>query len=176
MHLKTARLTLKPQEMGDAPALFTVLNDAEAMRFWSRPPIARLAVVEELVSEQQAAMARGACRYWTAWEGTDAIGSVDLSLIQEGSAELGFLFRRDRWGAGFASEAAAAVAAHALGPLGLTRLAAAVLAENLAAARVLEKTGFALVDRRSVTIASGETRDCAFYLLRRDQSYTANGR
>ena len=52
--LKTQRLTLRPQQPGDAAALFQVLNDAEAMRFWSRPPIARLAVVEELVREQQA--------------------------------------------------------------------------------------------------------------------------
>jgi RimJ/RimL family protein N-acetyltransferase len=177
MILKSQRLTLKPQQMGDAPALFMILNDTEAMRFWSRPPITRLAVVEELVCEQLAATARGVCRYWTVREGTDAVGSVDLSLIQDGSAELGFLFRRDRWGLGLASEAAAAVAAHAMGPLGLKRLASAIQAENRAAARVLEKTGFALVDRRSVAIASGETRDCAFYLLRRgDQSATANGR
>lgn len=176
MTLKTARLTLKLQEMDDAPALFEILNDALAMRFWSRPAMTRLAVAEELIGEQQAAMAAGLCRYWTVWEGTDAIGSVDLSLIRDGSAELGFLVRRDRWGFGFASEAAAAVAAHAMGPLALKRLAAAIQAENRAAARVLEKTGFVLVDRRNVTIASGESRDCAFYLLRRDQSATANGR
>jgi ribosomal-protein-alanine N-acetyltransferase len=176
MILKTERLTLIPQQMGDAPALFMILNDAEAMRFWSRPPITRLAVVEELVTEQQAAMAGGVCRYWTVREGPDAIGSVDLSLIQDGSAELGFLFRRDRWGFGLASEAAAAVTAHAMGPLGLSRLASAIQTENRAAARVLEKTGFILVDRRGVTIASGRSRDCAFYLLERDQSAIANGR
>lgn len=167
MMLKTARLTLRPQEAGDACALFRILNDAEAMRFWSRPAIKRLEVVEELIAEQQAAAASGLCRYWTAWEDSDVIGSLDLSLIQDGSAELGFLFRRDRWGAGLASEATTAVTAFAMGPLGLTRLAAAVQADNRAAARVLEKTGFVLVDRRSVTIASGESRDCAFYLRER---------
>jgi RimJ/RimL family protein N-acetyltransferase len=176
MMLKTARLTLTPQEAGDAPALFTILSDAQAMRFWHRPPLARLAVAEDLVAEQQAAMQSGLCRYWTAFAGDDAIGSLDLSLIRDGSAELGFLFRRDRWGQGFASEAAAAVSAHALGPMGLTRLAAAVQAQNHAAARVLEKIGFALVAQRNVAIASGETKDCAFYLLRRNQSATANGR
>ncbi|HEX4272669.1 MAG TPA: GNAT family N-acetyltransferase [Rhizomicrobium sp.] len=176
MMLKTVRLTLKPQTAGDATALFAILNDAEAMRFWNRPPITRLAVVEDLISEQQTAMANSVCHYWTAWEGSDAIGSVDLSLIQDDAAELGFLFRRDRWGLGLASEAVAAVVAHAMGSLGLMRLAAAIRVENLAAARVLEKAGFALVDRRQVTIASGESRTCAFYLLRRDQSAAANGR
>jgi ribosomal-protein-alanine N-acetyltransferase len=176
MILKTQRLTLRPQQSGDAAALFQVLNDAEAMRFWGRPPITRLAVAEELIREQQAAMAAGLCQYWTVQEGADVIGSVDLSLIQDSSAELGFLLRRDRWGFGLASEAVAAVTAHATGPLELERLASAIQVENRAAARVLEKTGFVAVDRRQVTIASGELRDCAFYLLRRDQSAAANGR
>jgi [ribosomal protein S5]-alanine N-acetyltransferase len=176
MILKTARLTLRPQQQGDALALFTILKNPEAMRFWSRPAITRLEVVEELVREQQAAMANGLCQYWTALEGDDAIGSVDLSLIQDGSAELGFLLRPDRWGNGLASEAAGAVAGCALGPMGLNRLASAIQTENRKAARVLEKTGFALVDRRSVTIASGQSQDCAFYLLRRDQSSAAKGR
>lgn len=167
MILKTQRLTLRPQQPGDASALFVILNDPEAMRFWNRPPITRLAVVEELVREQQTAMAKGLCRYWTALEESDAIGSVDLSLIGDGSAELGFLLRRDRWGSGLASEAVAAVVAHALGPLGLKRLASAIQIENRAAARVLEKTGFAEVDRRNVTIASGALKDCAFYLRNR---------
>jgi hypothetical protein len=50
--------------------------------------------------------------------------------------------------------------------LGLVRLAAAVQTENRAAARVLEKNRFLRVENRTVTIASGERRDCAFYLLK----------
>jgi len=168
MILKTTRTTLRPQQQGDAEALFTILNDPEAMRFWSRPPITRLAVVNELLREQQSAMAKGLCRYWTALEGDEVIGSVDVSLIQDGSAELGFLFRPDRWGMGLASEAVGAVVSHVTNTMGLQRLASVVQVENRRAVRVLEKTGFALVERRSVAIASGQFRDCAFYLLRRD--------
>ncbi len=163
MTLQTARLTLRPQEQADAPALFPILNDAEAMRFWHRPAIARLAVVEEIVREQQAAMADGLCRYWTLVEDGQAIGSADLSLIADGSAELGFLVRRDRWGLGLASEAAGAVIAHAFDTMGLSRLAAATYVDNKAAARVLEKNGFAAKDRRMVFLAGGALVDCAFY-------------
>jgi len=165
MDLKTSRLTLRPQTQADAPALFAILNDPEAMRFWNRPAIARLEVVEEVVREQQAAMADELCRYWTLMEDGDAIGSVDLSLIADGSAELGFLLRRDRWGAGLATEAAQSAIAHGFGPLGLTRLAAAVQTENRAATRVLEKNGFKLVETRAVLLAGGERKDCGFYLL-----------
>jgi ribosomal-protein-alanine N-acetyltransferase len=167
MNLDTPRLGLRPQIQGDAPALFAILSDSEAMRFWNRPPVARLGIVEELVREQQAAMADGLCRYWTVMEDGDVTGSIDLSLISGGSAELGFLLRRDRWGLGLATEAAAAVIAHGFGVLGLTRLAAAVQAENRAAARVLEKNGFKLVDARPVLLADGARKNCGFYLLAR---------
>src|SRR5437868_8744808 len=159
MTLRTARLTLRPQEQADASALFGILSDQEAMRFWNRPAMTRLAVAEELLREQQAAMREGLCLYWTLVQNGEAIGSIDLSLIGEGSAELGFLLRPDRWGLGLASEAVAAVIQHGFDVLGLMRLAAAVQTENRAASRVLEKNGFLRIESRTVTIASGEKRD-----------------
>jgi RimJ/RimL family protein N-acetyltransferase len=162
--LHTARLILRPQVQEDAHALFDILNDAEAMRFWNRPALARLAVADELVAGQIAAQDQGLCRYWTLWHDGGAIGSVDLSLIENGSAELGFLLRRDHWGLGLATEAARAAADFGLGQLGLARLAAAAHAENRAARRVLEKTGFALVGTRDARQADGRTLAAAFYL------------
>jgi ribosomal-protein-alanine N-acetyltransferase len=166
MILTTDRLTLRPQEIGDASALSAILSDGEAMRFWSRPAITRLAVVEDLVREQQDAMTSGLCRYWTVEEKGDVIGSVDLSLIENASAELGFLLRRDRWGYGIATEATRAVIAQAFGPLQLRRLAAAAQMGNFAARRVLEKCGFAQVASHPGIRLAGENRaDCAFYAL-----------
>ena len=163
MILKTDRLILHPQALADAPDLFAILSDPEAMRFWNRPAISRLAVVEELMREQQAAVAEGLCRYWTVHLNNHAIGSMDLSLIQDGSAELGFVLRPDHWGAGLASEAVGAVVSHGLTALRLTRLAAVVQTENRAAARVLEKNGFTIAQSRPVLLASGEKKDCVFY-------------
>src|SRR5471032_129170 len=121
MLLKTPRLILRPQVPADAAPLFDILSDPQAMRFWSRPAMTELAVANELVREQQAAMASGICRYWTILESRQAIGSIDLSLIRDGSAELGFLLRPASWDQGFASEAVGAVVAYALGPLDLKR-------------------------------------------------------
>jgi ribosomal-protein-alanine N-acetyltransferase len=163
--LRTARLTLRPQLLADAPALFVILNDAEAMRFWNHPPIRHLAVVEGLLREQQDAMDRGVCRYWTLEEDKQVIGSLDLSLIENASAELGFLLRRDRWGLGLASEAVAAVIAHGFGPLGLMQLAAAVQTGNGAAVRILEKNGFVLVETHAaMPLTGGRRADCAFFV------------
>jgi ribosomal-protein-alanine N-acetyltransferase len=165
--LKTDRLILRLQEEADAQALFAILSDVRAMHFWNRAAISRLEVVKELLREQQAAMADGLCCYWTLIQGGDAIGSIDLSLIQDGSAELGFLLRPDRWGQGLASEAVGAVVARGFDDLGLTRLAAAVQAQNRAAARVLKKNGFARVESRSVRLADGQSKACDFYLRAR---------
>ncbi len=167
MLLKTPRLILRPQIPADAAPLFDILSDPQAMRFWSRPALTELAVANELVREQQTAMAAGLCRYWTILESRQAIGSIDLSLIRDGSAELGFLLRPASWDQGFASEVVSAVIAYALGPLDLKRLAAAVQAENRAAARVLEKNGFSQVQQRAVTMPGGESRVVGFYLLKR---------
>jgi len=164
MILETKRLTLRPQMEADAPALFAILGNEEAMRFWNRPPVTRLAVVEELVREQQAAARDGLCRYWTVTRDGEAIGSIDLSLIQAASAELGFLLRRDCWGLGLATEAVGAVGAYGFNALHLTQIAAVIQTANRAAARVLEKNTFRLVESRPAQLANGQYRDCAFYL------------
>lgn len=165
MILKTNRLMLRPQEQSDAAALFAILGNHEAMRFWNRPALPNQAVVEALVAEQQAAADSGFCRYWTVLEKDEPVGSVDLSLIQDAGAELGFLFRRDRWGQGLASEAVTAVVAGAFGALRLTHLAAGVQAGNLAAIRVLEKTGFGQIRHAEARLAGGALAPCLFYVL-----------
>ena len=75
MILKTERLILRPLRAADAPALFAILGDPEAMKFWDRPAIARTATATEIVASQLSAMEDGHFLYWTVWRGDDAIGS-----------------------------------------------------------------------------------------------------
>jgi [ribosomal protein S5]-alanine N-acetyltransferase len=176
MILTTEHLTLRPMQQSDAAALFAILSDAEAMRFWQRPAITRLAVAEEMVREQIAAGAL--CRYWTVWRKDDAIGSCDLSFIDpvEKRAETGFLFRRDQWGQGYATEAMRAVIGDAFDGLRLELLTASTDAQNFRARQVLERLGFTLeglVDGHQPV--PGVVMDCAFYALRRQTSLAQNG-
>lgn len=165
MILKTRRLTLRPQQQDDAAALFAILGDPGAMRFWNRPALSHPAVAQDVIAEQLAAAQNGLCRYWTVLEKDDPVGSVDLSLIEQAGAELGFLFRRDRWGQGLATEAVAAVVAEGFGALRLTHLAAGVQEGNQAAIRVLEKTGFEQVRQARARLAGGALAPCIFYAL-----------
>jgi RimJ/RimL family protein N-acetyltransferase len=144
MILKTERLTLRPLRAADAPALFAILGDPEAMKFWDRPAIARTATATEIVASQLSAMEDGHFFYWTVWRGDDAIGSVDLSALDfnHSRGEIGFLFRRDQWGQGFGREAMGALIQHAFHHLKLERLEAKVHAANMSAKKLLGLLGF----------------------------------
>lgn len=152
MILRTERLLLRPLDRDDAAALFAILGDEEAMRYWHRPPLPRLATVEALLADELAAMAAGGFLYWTVMKGGDAIGGIDLSHIESGTAQTGFLFRRDQWGQGYAREAVAAVIGHGFDALGLDALTALVAPGNARAHRLLmalnfQKEGAGVPDR-----------------------------
>ncbi len=145
MILKTERLVLRPLRSADAPALFAILGDAEAMKFWDRPAVARTATAAEIVASQIAAMEDGHFLYWTVWRDEDAIGSVDLSGLDftHRRGEIGFLFRRDQWGQGYGREAMGALIGHAFGQLRLERLEARIQAANVPAKKLIKLLGFA---------------------------------
>jgi RimJ/RimL family protein N-acetyltransferase len=56
--------------------------------------------------------------------------------------EVAYRLARRAWGQGIATEAAGALVAHALGPLGLPRVVAVTYPANQASQRVLDKLGF----------------------------------
>lgn len=160
MNLNTERLTLRSLRVGDAPALFAILGDTEAMKFWDRPAIARAATAAEIVASQLSAMEDGHFLYWTVWRGDDAIGSVDLSALDfdHKRGEVGFLFRRDQWGQGYGREAMGALIHHAFHQLGLERLEAKVHAANKPAKKLLVSLGFTPEGRLSGYMRRGGIR------------------
>lgn len=173
--LDTARLHLRPLASRDAEALFAILSDDEAMRFWDWPAFRELQTVREIVAGQIASMESGQATYWAAClKGEDgAIGTCDLSEIDRhhARAEVGFAFHRAYWGNGYALEAMTAIRDYALGPMELERLGARLHAGNHASRRLLERLGFSYEGRLSGhIIRDGVRRDCLLYgLLHRVQ-------
>lgn len=167
MILTTSRLLLRPMQARDAPALFAILGDAQAMAFWDRPALPRLATVEAQMADELAAMTAGGFLYWTVLKGGDAIGGVDLNHMDGAGAWTGFAFRRDTWGLGLAREAMNAVISHAFGPLGLVRLMARVQTANSRAVRLLDALGFQKGEALPAIVREGERRACVRYSLSR---------
>lgn len=172
--LDTERLRLRPLVAHDAEALFSVMSDPEAMRFWDWPPFRELQTVREVVAGQIAGMESGHARFWAVClRGTGkAIGTCDLSDIDRHHkrAEAGFIFHRSYWGNGYAREAMAAVIAYAFGELDLERLGARLHAGNEASRRLLERLGFSYEGRLARhVVRDGTRRDCLLYALLRTE-------
>jgi RimJ/RimL family protein N-acetyltransferase len=158
--IRTARLELRPMDERDLDALVEldgfpevreaidpfnehIPDDPAARREYERRflhPAGYLAAIElatgrflgwfELVADRdQAIEARGA--------GADA-GAAPLTPTE---VELGYRFRPDSWGQGFASEGAAALLAEALSRPDVTRVYAHALLSNAGSIRVLQKIG-----------------------------------
>lgn len=79
------------------------------------------------------------------------IGIVGLSFRDNVPVELGYWLAENHWGRGYAPEAVTALIA-AAGAVGIGTIRARVLAANLASARVLQKTGFNLIERTTSVI------------------------
>jgi RimJ/RimL family protein N-acetyltransferase len=76
--------------------------------------------------------------------GEGVTGTADAAAangLEPTEVELGYRFRPDAWGQGFATEGAAALAEHALRRLDVTRVYAHVLLSNRASIRVMERIG-----------------------------------
>ncbi|MFL5935708.1 MAG: GNAT family N-acetyltransferase [Gaiellaceae bacterium] len=85
---------------------------------------------------------------WGVWErGTgELVGDCSLFFAEEhGEWELAYGIRRDRWGRGYATEAARACVRHGFEMMRLARIVADVDPANPASTRVLEKCGFVRV-------------------------------
>ena len=74
------------------------------------------------------------------------IGACDLTCDEGGEAgDLGFIFAKDVWGKGYATEAARAMVHVGFEQLGLSRIFSTCDVDNDASARVLEKAGLTRV-------------------------------
>ncbi|MBY6185653.1 GNAT family N-acetyltransferase [Marinobacter hydrocarbonoclasticus] len=143
--ITTARLTLRPVNEHDAPALFPLYADAEAMRFWSRPPFTALSEAEQLVQRGVEGWEQQQSMMWVVEAEGVVAGTISLFSLSEQNrrAEIGYMLARPFWQQGIMSEALTAIIALAFGPMDLNRLEADIDPDNVASARLLQRLGFA---------------------------------
>jgi ribosomal-protein-alanine N-acetyltransferase len=142
--IDTARLTLRKPEQADAQIIFSrYASDPEVTRYLSWPCHRALADTKAFLALSDAE-----------WDGSPAgpylvfsresgslLGSTGLSFKSASHAVTGYVFARDAWGHGYATESLQAMVD--LAPtLGLRHLEAVCHAEHRASAHVMEKCGF----------------------------------
>ena len=64
MILQTSRLTLRPLEASDAPALHALMADVEVMAYWDIPIVEDLELTEAILQSQLQDMAAGRALHW----------------------------------------------------------------------------------------------------------------
>jgi RimJ/RimL family protein N-acetyltransferase len=146
--LETERLTLRPMVADDFDALLTIFTDPKVMASFKEPPFNRERMAGWLNRnlEHQQQYGYGLFSVCLKTNGV-LIGDCGLEQMEvngEVVAELGYDFRSDYWGQGYATEAASAVRDYAFGALHLPKLISLIWARNRASARVAEKVGLTL--------------------------------
>ncbi len=142
--LETERLRLREFTLGDADALLAVLGDPVAMQYY--PAAFDLKGVEEWIERNRERYQREGYGLWAMLlrETNEVIGDCGCFLRDvdgRDDIEIGYHVRRDLWGNGYATEAAAACMQYAFTKLGVDRVISLIRPENVHSRRVAEKNG-----------------------------------
>lgn len=138
------RLRLRRPRPTDVAAVFEFASDPEVARYADWSMSTTIESVTERLRGREGAWNSGSEFYWALTLPSDdrAIGAIACSISGH-AAEFGFLLNRNFWRHGYATEAARAVVDWIFSVPSVWRLSATCDVENVASARVLEKTGLA---------------------------------
>lgn len=161
--IETARLTLRPLTLSDAPRLARLADHAEiARRLATMPHPYDEKDALDFIARVRIAPSGAACfAIVLKAEGT-LIGTCGYgpALARPGDAppetDFGYWLGLDYWGKGYATEAARVVLAHAFERSGVAVIATDYQLGNDASRRVLVRLGFRLIGiRRRLSLGSG---------------------
>ena len=143
--LETERLTLRRMERSDAPLMLELLNDPAFIRFVAdrgvRTEAQAAHYIEEKILPSYATFGFGfyVAEQKETGEAVGICGLIKRDALDD--VDVGFSFRRNFWGRGYATEAAAAVMELGRTKFGLPRVIAIASADNVSSIRVLKKLG-----------------------------------
>lgn len=180
--LSTARLTLRETTADDAPALFAIHGDVEAMRWYGTDPLPNLDAALKMV-DNFAALRKlpnpgvrwGIVRH----DSGELVGTCGLFKWNRGwrSCTVGYELARSAQGAGLMHEALAAAFAWGFEAMALERIEAQVHPDNESSRQLLLRLGFHSEGlAREAGYWGGRRQDLEhFGLLRREARLDAPG-
>ncbi|HEX2316693.1 MAG TPA: GNAT family N-acetyltransferase [Thermomonospora sp.] len=146
MDLSTRRLLLREFRAGDHPAVHAFAGDVEVTRYtdWGpNNPDDTTAFLAEAVRDARAVPRHCFTLAVVERDHDTLVGSIELRVTSTAHrrAEIGYVLNRERWGRGYAAEAAAALLAFGFQDLGLHKISATCDPDNAASVRVLTRIG-----------------------------------
>lgn len=149
MILKTERLRMREMTMADFGAICRIMQDAETM--YAYEGAFTDGEVSEWIRRQENRYRELGYGLWAVErkESGEVIGQCGLTMQpwrEKQVLEIGYLFRRDCWGHGYATEAARACKRYAFEQLGAEEVCSIIRDTNLASRRVALRNGMKPVD------------------------------
>ena len=143
---ETTRLLHRAFTVADAEAFYELNSNAAVMRHTGETPLASLQAARRALENypdfKSAGYGRWACIHKNS---QTIIGFCGLKHLPEfNTTDVGFRFLPRYWGLGLATEACIATLDFGFNKIGLDRISAFVIPENIASIRVLEKSGMKL--------------------------------
>jgi RimJ/RimL family protein N-acetyltransferase len=140
----TERLVLREFEPGDRDDVHRYSSDPEVVLYMNWGPNDD-AATDDFLQRTLARRTPGPRNDWSVAvvrrSDGRVIGSGSLRPRDEHSGDIGYVFSRDAWGQGYATEMARALVGAGFAQLRLHRIWATCDVRNVGSARVLEKTG-----------------------------------
>jgi [ribosomal protein S5]-alanine N-acetyltransferase len=173
--LETERLLLCRMRLDDAEAMFAYASDPEVTCYVTWDTHCSIEDSRNFLRFATEGYERGDFGGWGVVLKDDGafVGTcgVDAGYAPEHArAELGYVLSREHWGRGLMPEAVRAVIAFGFESMGLNRIQARCIAENIASTRVMEKAGMTYEGTlRESEFIKGAYRDMKLYsILRRE--------
>ena len=159
--LSTAQLLLRPLQVQDEAALFTLRTDARVNQYIERSGDATMEDVRQFIEKIQKSVAEQSSFYWAITEKGhgDLIGTICFWNISENwkSAEIGFELLPNFQGKGLMQEALEAVLDCGFERLAFERITAFVAEENEKSLRILARCGFQEDPKQSAEANVGDS-------------------
>lgn len=157
MEIETPRLLIRSLQLSDVEQMAAIWADPQVTHFMGGPRDP--AEIQRLLEEEALLPVRPEIDLWPVVEKSSGraighCGLVEKEVDEESEVEVIYVFERQSWGKGDATEAASAIMTYAFDELGLPRLIALIDPRNVASERVAIKLGMSL--EKETTRPSGK--------------------
>ncbi|GAB5400644.1 MAG: GNAT family N-acetyltransferase [Aureisphaera sp.] len=142
--IETERLVLREITFADKEDLFQLHTDPEVQKYTGEPVVETMEEIEEAIRVRHFDYATyGYGRMATILKETNEfIGWAGLTYLPEfDKVDLGYRFKKEYWGKGYATEASEAILHHGFRVLNLDLIIAIAMPDNKASFKIMEKVG-----------------------------------
>ncbi|MFN2640433.1 MAG: GNAT family N-acetyltransferase [Actinomycetota bacterium] len=175
LRLTGPRVVIREWNDGDATAILAYAADPDVVRFMPWGPHTPIEVAEFLLATEASRDENPRKKYEmavTLRETNEVIGGAGIRVMngENRHGEIGYVLRRDAWGAGYGTEIAGLLLTFGFSKLALHRISAGCDVENYGSERVMQKNGMRLEGRfRHNVFRRGEWRDSLLYAICEDE-------